>query len=202
MARWSVRERACKSRWVSLLLSGRCSCSQSAANISVIILCNRCALRQLCRYRAKPSSSYEEFLEIRLISDMSITSLDNAIDGLYVDADFCPLRDKNGLIAFGPFSESGDDLSLPSAASVLQPDTDGHFHYRIYFPVAHRAQTATRPGQIQLPTYDLREADSVVCMRLFAPSYNLIKSRSNTIKVPASMIAQALRAEPAFSLNH
>lgn len=147
----------------------------------------------------KTSSSYGEFLEVRLISDTSLTSLADEIDGLYVDADFCPLRDRNGLIAFGPFSESGDDLGLPSAAPALRPGADGQFHYRIYIPVAHHAEAATRAGQSQLPTYDLRETDGAVCLRLFAPGYNLIKSRSDTVMVPANMISTALSGESASS---
>lgn len=145
------------------------------------------------------SSSYGRFLEVRLVSDTSLTALSEEIDGLYVDADFCPLRDGNGLIAFGPFSDNGGDLGLPSAASAQRPGVDGRFRYRIYIPVVHHARAATQPGQIQLPTYDLRETAQAACLRLFAPGYNLLKSRSKVITVPAAMISAALSSEPAPS---
>ena len=147
--------------------------------------------------RDATSSSYGEFLEVRLVSNTSLTSLADEIDGLYVDADFCPLVDRNGVIAFGPFSDGGDDLGLPSAAPALRPGADGRFQYRIYIPVAHHAQTATPPGQAQLPTYNLRETDGALCLRLFAPGYNLIKSRSDTVTVPADLISTALSSETA-----
>jgi hypothetical protein len=148
---------------------------------------------------SETSSSYGQFLEIRLVSDTSVTSLAGEIDGLYVDADFCPLRNSNGLIAFGPFSDSGDDLGLPSAAPALRTGADGRFYYRIYIPVAHHAHAATRPGQFQLPTYDLRQTQGAVCLRLFAPGYNLINSRSDVVMVPAEMISTALSSEPAVT---
>ena len=145
------------------------------------------------------SLSYGRFLEVRLVSDTSVTALSEEIDGLYVNSDFCPLRDGNGLIAFGPFSDNGDDLGVPSEAPALRPGVDGRFHYRIYIPVAHHARAATQPGQIQLPTYDLRETAQSACLRLFAPGYDLLKSHSKIITVPAAMISTALSSEPAPS---
>jgi hypothetical protein len=147
----------------------------------------------------KTSTSYGRFLEVRLVSDTSLTALSKEIDGLYVDADFCPFRDGNGLIAFGPFNEEGADLGSPSAAPALRPGADGRFHYRVYIPVAHHARAATQPGQMQLPTYDLRKTAQAACLRLFAPGYNLLESRSKIISVPAAMISTALTSEPAPS---
>ena len=143
-----------------------------------------------------PSPSYDQYLEIRLASKTSLTSIGNEFDAVYVDADFCPLRDARGLIALTPFGDDGGDLSLPSDARKLEPGTDGLFRYRLYVVVAYTAALATRPGQFQLPTYDLRRSHRDLCLRLFAPGYNLIKSRSNTIRVPAAMVAAALK-QPA-----
>jgi len=143
------------------------------------------------------SSHYGRFLEVSLVSDTSLTAISDEIDGMYVDADFCPLHDVNGLIAFGPFSDEGIDLGFPSAAPPLRQGTDGRFRYRVYLPVSYQAQAVTQLGQLQLPTYDLRQADGPVCLRFFAPGYNLFKSRSETFEVPADIIGAALSSQPA-----
>lgn len=143
-----------------------------------------------------PTPSYGQYLEIRLASKTNLTSFGRKVDGVYVDADFCPLRDRYGLIAFTPFSDDGRDLSSPSDARAVQAGRDGLFRYRLYVVVAYRAQRATHPGQDQLPTYDLRRSHGDLCLRLFAPGYDLIKSRSDTIRVPAEMVAAALKQTP------
>jgi hypothetical protein len=145
------------------------------------------------------SSSYVRFLEVRLVSDTNLTALSEEIDSLYVDADFCPPGDGDGLIAFGPFSDNGSDLGVPSAAPALRTGVDGRFHYRIYIPVAHHARATTQPRQIRLPAYDLRETAHAACLRLFAPGYNLLEQRSKIITVSAAMISTALSSEPAPS---
>ena len=150
---------------VALLLSG---CGQYLGSYTV----ESARLTTDVPLAAETSSGYAEFLEVRMASDTSLTSLAENIDGLYVGADYCPLRREDGLIAFGPFGDSGVNLSVPSAAPALRPGPDGRFHYRIYIPVANHAELATEPGQIQLPTYDLRRSRSGVCLRLFAPGYN------------------------------
>lgn len=139
------------------------------------------------------SPPYGQYLEIRVASKTSLTSIGKKVDAIYVDADFCPLRNRDGLIAFGPFSDDGRDLSLPSDAGALHAGKDGLFRYRFYVVVSYTAQRAASPGQLQLPTYDLREAKRDLCLQLFAPGYNVIKSRSDTIRVPADMVSAALK---------
>jgi hypothetical protein len=140
-----------------------------------------------------PTPSYGQYLEIRVASSTSLTSIGRTVDGVYLDSDFCPIRNKNALIAFGPFSDDGRDLSLPSDASPVHVGSDGLFRYRLYVAVASAADQAAKPGQIQLPTYDLHSSDHDLCLRLFAPGYNLIKSRSETIRVPAHLVSAALK---------
>ncbi len=146
--------------------------------------------------RAETAARYRRFLEVRLASRTSLTEFADEIDGIYVDADFCPLRNPDGVIAFGPFGGDGEDLGVPSAAPALRPSADGDFHYRVYLPIAYRANRATKPGQIQLPTYDMRETRRDLCLRLFAPGYDIIKSRSETVTVPADLISRALERTP------
>ena len=142
--------------------------------------------------RAETAPHYGQFVEVRLTSKTNLTALADDIDGIYVDADFCPIRDTIGVIAFGPFSKEGDDLSVPSATPALSPNADGKFEYRIYVPIAYRAKQVTRPGRTQLPTYDLRETDRDLCLRLFAPGYNVIASRSQTVRIPSKAISTAM----------
>ena len=172
--------------WATLLLAG---CGQPLGTYSVEAV----TVAEHVPLPADTVSAYGRFLEIRLASRTSLTALAEGVDGVYVDADFCPLTGGDGLIAFGPFGVQGEDLGVPSAAPALRPGADGRFHYRVYVPVAHRARLATKPGQSKRPTYDLRGTERDLCLRLFAPGYDLITSRSETIRVPADMVAPALR---------
>lgn len=141
-----------------------------------------------------PSPSYGRYLEIGLASKTNLTAIGQKVDAVYVDADFCPLSNRNGLIAFGPYDDYERDLGLPGSARPLKPGKDGLFRYRLYVVVSYRAKQATQPGQLQLPTYNLMGSDRDLCLRLFAPGYNLIKSRSGTIRVPADLVSSAVRA--------
>jgi hypothetical protein len=144
-------------------------------------------------HAGSPSPGYGAYLEVRLASKTNLTSIPPNVDAVYVDADFCPLRNGNGLIAFGPYSDDKQDLGLLSDAKPASAGRDGLFRYRLYVAVAYRAQRVTEPGQLQLPTYDLEANNRDLCLRLFAPGYDLIKSRSETIRVPAAMVALALK---------
>jgi hypothetical protein len=131
--------------------------------------------------RAEMAAHYGQFLEVRVASRTSLTALADEIDGVYVDADFCPLRNRDGVIAFGPFDDKGEDLGLPCKAPALRPSANGDFHYRFYVPIAYRAEPATKPGQSQLPTYDLRKQKSEpprVCRRPLVVSYAAISMMS------------------------
>jgi hypothetical protein len=172
-----------------LLLSG-CGQNLGAYDVEEVRLTTDVPLR------SDTAAHYGQFLEVHLTSKTSLTALADEIDGIdgvYVDADFCPLRNEDGVIAFGPFSDDGKDLGLPSSAPALRSASNGWFHYRIYVPIAFRAEPTTKPGQIQLPTYDLRTTRSDLCLRFFAPGYNITRSHSEPITVPAKLISEALK---------
>jgi hypothetical protein len=144
-------------------------------------------------HQGSPSPSYGRYLEISVASKTNLTSIGEKVDAVYVDADFCPLRNPNGVIAFGPYSDEKQDLRLPGDANAIKAGKDGLYRYRLYVAVAYRAQRVTEPGQLQLPTYDLQLSNRDLCLRLFAPGYNLIPSQSKIIKVPAEVVVSALR---------
>ena len=144
-------------------------------------------------HQGSPTPSYGQYLEIGLASKTSLTSVRRDVTALYVNADFCPLRNDNGLIAFGPYSDDAQDLSEPHDARPLKAASDGLFRYRLYVVVSYKAQRVTQPGQLQLPTYDLNRSNRDLCLKLFAPGYNLTGGLSDTIRVPARMISAALK---------
>lgn len=144
---------------------------------------------------SRPSPSYGQYLEVQLASKTNLVEIGAKLDGVYIDADSCPLHDPNGFIAFGPFGDDGQDLGVPSAAPALRVHRDGRSRYRIFLAVRYRGRTATKPGQTRIPAYDLRDANRDVCLRLSAPGYDLIKSRSETVRVPAHAIAVALKQD-------
>ncbi|HJQ15434.1 MAG TPA: hypothetical protein VJ859_00370 [Allosphingosinicella sp.] len=141
---------------------------------------------------------YGQYLQVNISSTTSLTAISDKVDGVYVHADFCPLRDSHRLIAFRPVGLGGEDLGLPSSAPQQRSDPDGRYHYRIFVVVAH-----PMPGveysttAMERPRYDIRTAKRDLCLRLFAPGYNLIPSRSQTIRVSATAISAAVRSNAA-----
>ena len=144
----------------------------------------------------KDADSYGKYLAITLASTTNVTAFGHNVDGLYVDADFCPIRDPYRLIALGPVSDEGRDLSLPSAVPNLKPGEDGRFRYRIYLVPAHpMPDVQYSKTALEWPHYNLLAAERDVCVRFFAPGYNLKPSRSQTVTIPAKLIEAALASK-------
>jgi hypothetical protein len=139
-----------------------------------------------------PALPYPEFLRIELSSEANLNTA-NTGPGLYTDADFCPLRDSNHLIAFEPIGT--DERSVQDYAGVrklVSDPRDGRFHYFVYVvPSSARRKPYTNSSE-NIPAYDLRRQKQDICLRFFVPGYNVITSRSDTIRIPAQVLARAL----------
>ncbi|MGK9234430.1 hypothetical protein KXS07_33935 [Inquilinus limosus] len=141
------------------------------------------------------SADYREYFEIDLSSATDLTAVAGQVDAVYVHADFCPIRDRHRLIAFGPIGVDGHDLGAPSGSPQQQPQPDGRFHYRFYLVPAHPMPGVDYSAtSLEWPRYDLRTSDQDVCLRLFAPGYYLIHPHSSDIRIPARLLGAAVRA--------
>ena len=159
---------------------------------------------------------YGRYLEVEFSSETNLTPV-GARTSLYVAADLCPIRDRHRIWAFGPYAdgkEVADDNGelverLPGKADdrlydyvrgpvkALKPNPlDGRYHYTAYLLPSH-----PMPGieysssSLEMPHYNLATEARDVCLRLFAPGYNLTESRSSTVIIPASTIAAAFATE-------
>ncbi|MDG5748728.1 hypothetical protein P8Q88_11145 [Qipengyuania sp. XHP0207] len=169
------------------------SCGQSLGNYEVeaVTLTGEAPMPEGGR-----APSYGRYLKIELSSETSLTAISDQIDGVYAHADFCPFSDPYFITTFGPFSSHDADLGVPSFAEPLVRGSDGKFHYNVYIVPNHpmpdieysRAASARE-------NYDLRSGSRDICLRFDAPGYDIIKSRSETVRIPYKKISEALSSD-------
>lgn len=138
--------------------------------------------------------SYGEYLEISFSSKTDVAALVHGGD-LYFHAGYCPFGDHSDrLTAFGPFTD-GKEITAGQQLSAERDPVDGRYHYTGYllpaYPMPGVSYSSTNLGRKH---YDLRVKRQDVCFRLDAPGYNLIPSRSKTVRIPPQEIVAALRA--------
>jgi hypothetical protein len=141
-------------------------------------------------------TDYGRYLKIALSSETSLTALPDKVDGVYAHADFCPFSDPYFLTTFGPFSSENADLGLPSFAKPLERGPDGRFHYIVYIVPSHPVPDVEYHQKAKArETYDLGSDKRDICLRIDAPGYNLIESKSETVRIPYEVIAGALSSD-------
>lgn len=137
--------------------------------------------------------SYGRYLKIELSSETSLTAISDQIDGVYAHADFCPFSDRYFLTTFGPFSGHDDDLGVPGLAEPLERGSDGKFHYNVYLvPSDPMPDIEYNRTSSALESYDVASGNRDICLRFDAPGYNIIESKSATIRIPYKSISDAL----------
>ena len=139
-----------------------------------------------------PAHPYPELLRIELSSEANLNTA-NTGPGLYTDADFCPLRDSNRLIAFEPIGT--DERAVQDYAGgrkLIAHQRDGRFHYFVYV-VPNSAQRKPYTNSADdIPAYDLRRQKQDICLRFVVPGYNIVAPRSDVVRIPAQVLARAL----------
>jgi hypothetical protein len=146
-----------------------------------------------------PPHSYPEFLQVELSSDFNLNEA-NTGPGLYTDADFCPLRNSNRLIAFEPIAADQHAVEGWRRGRQLTRDRrDGRYHYFVYVVPTSPARKLFNNSEDQIPAYDLRQQRRSICVRFFVPGYNIIASHSDPVEVPTDMIEKAFESKPQSS---
>ena len=143
-------------------------------------------------YKRRPDTS--RYIRVELSSLASLYAA-NTGPGLYTDADFCPLRDPYRLIAFAPLATDGKPVEDSKRDEELKPQRDGRYHYFVYLASNSPRRKLWDNSKDFVPAYDLRQGGRDVCVRFYVPGYNIIKSRSDIVRIPAKAIAEALDAE-------
>lgn len=140
--------------------------------------------------RATPFGRY---LKVTLSSETSLTAISEEIDGVYAHADFCPFTDRYSLTTFGPFGSNDEDLGVPNVVNPMKKDSDGKFHYTVFIVPEHpMANVEYSETALNRESYNLGVADRDVCLRLDAPGYNIIPSKSEVVRIPRQTIKAAL----------
>lgn len=144
--------------------------------------------------RRTPSAS--KYLKVELSSDANLYTASTG-PGLYTDADFCPLRDPHRLIAFGPIASDEKAVEDYKRDEELRPAPDGRYRYFVYVASSSPRRKLFDNSEDFIPAYDLRKQNRDVCIRFFVPGYHIVPSRSETVRIPANMLAAALKAKAA-----
>jgi hypothetical protein len=138
--------------------------------------------------RNPPSTS--DYLRIELSSNSSLYAA-NTGPGLYTDADFCPLRNPHRLIAFGPIARDGTAVEEYKRDDELRRESDGRYHYFVYLAPTSPPRKLFDNSKDLIPAYDVRTQGRDLCLRFFVPGYNIIPSRSDTMRIPAETLERA-----------
>lgn len=134
-----------------------------------------------------------EYLRVELSSRTSLYAAQTG-PGLYADADFCPLRDQNRLIAFGPVATDGNAVEEWKRMGALTPDPrDNRYHYFVYLVPSSPPRKLFANSGHAIPAYDVRGQKQDVCFRFHIPGYNIIPSRSDVVQIPAERLASAFK---------
>lgn len=134
-----------------------------------------------------------EYVRIELSSEASLYAA-NTGPGLYANVDFCPLRNPDQIIAFGPVASDEKAVESWKRNEVLKPDPhDQRYHYFVYVVPRSSARKIFANSEKEVPGYDLRRQRQDVCLRFFVGGYHIVPSRSDTVEVPAHAIEAALR---------
>jgi hypothetical protein len=135
---------------------------------------------------------YRDYLRIELSSEANLNAAKTG-PGLYTDADFCPLRNPDRMIAFGPVGTDGKAVESWQR-DRFKPDVgDGRYHYAVFVVPSSPPRKLFTDSTGDIPAYDLRRDARDLCVRFFVPGYNIIPSRSDTVRVAHGLIAGALR---------
>lgn len=140
---------------------------------------------------------YGEYFQIDLASETDLTGLGPGVNAIYAHADFCPMRDDQGLVVFGPGDENNREVRSSDPAIKATPGADGLFRYRLFIVAAHPMPDVRYSASwADHQRYDLRTTQRDVCVRLHAPGYNLTPSQSRVIRIQARRFVEAARNTP------
>jgi hypothetical protein len=134
-----------------------------------------------------------EYLRIELSSEASLYAAKTG-PGLYADVDFCPLKNPDRMIAFGPIATDEKVVESWKRDDVLKPNPhDQRYHYFVYVVPSSPPRKIFANSEDETAGYELRKQMQDVCVRFFVPGYNIMASRSNTVEIPANAIEGAFR---------
>jgi hypothetical protein len=137
------------------------------------------------------NSPYPEFVRIELSSPTNLYDAKTG-PGLYADADFCPLRNPNRMIVFGPVANDEDAVERWKRKKALTPDSrDKRYHYFVYVVPRSPPRKLFSNSKDTITGYDLRNQPRDICLCFHVPGYNIVPSRSDTVKIHAETLSAA-----------
>ena len=98
---------------------------------------------------------YREYLRIELSSQANLNTA-NTGAGLYTQADFCPFRKPERMIAFGPVGTDGKAVESWKRNGFAPAPHDKRYHYIVYVVPSSPPRKLYTNSTSEIPAYDLR----------------------------------------------
>jgi hypothetical protein len=142
------------------------------------------------------SAPYAEYLRVELTSKTNLNRAKTG-PGLYTDADFCPLRNPDRMIVFGPVGNDGKAVEGWRRDRFAPDRRDGRYHYLIYVVPSSPPRKLFANSTGDIPGYDVGKEVRDLCVRFHVPGYNIIPSRSKTVRVAGALVKAAFQTKAA-----
>jgi hypothetical protein len=138
---------------------------------------------------------YGRYLQIEFSAPARLAEAIEQSDGFYPEVGFCPLSKESKVIALGPDLPDGREMPLGDIAIPL--DSLNRFRYRLFVVPAHPMPGVNYAASFDQRRYDLASDPRPLCVKLESTGFKFERVRTNTIEIPASVIAKALSASAA-----
>ena len=137
-------------------------------------------------------TNVSEIIRVKFSSETDLEAASEDGGGLYSFLSFCPYREAESHIGFGPFY---NDLSeyLPEGGDrkPVRDRTTNRFVYTAYFLPTGKAAKKS-PGIDAESEYNLYSDKRNVCVKLTSPGYFITESASEIIVIPRAKIVAAI----------
>jgi hypothetical protein len=135
---------------------------------------------------------YGRYLQLEFSAPARLAEAIEQSDGFYPKVGFCPLTKESKVLALGPHLPDGRDMPLGDVAMPL--DSQNRLRYRLFVVPAHPMPGVKYAAGFDQQPYDLASDQRPLCMKLESTGFKFERVQTNTIEIPASVLAKALSA--------
>lgn len=135
---------------------------------------------------------YGRYLQIEFSAPALLADAMEEANPFYPEVGFCPLAKNSKVLALGPYLPDGREMPLGDIA--MPRDAQNRLRYRFYVVPAHPMPGVKYAASFDQRRYDLATDPRPLCAKLESVGFKFERVRTNTIEVPASVIAKALSA--------
>lgn len=133
---------------------------------------------------------YGPFLQIDLRSDFDLTA--DAVGDTYAFKIDCAMFGEEDRMIFGPFAAGDPPTELYDSRPSVKRNAQGLARYVLFLPVTTDERQG-HSGAAMQPGYDVVANPGDLCLKIIQTGYFITESRSETIRIPATTVQNAIR---------